>query len=532
MRNILLGAILLLAGCASGSGNRGAEAPGSALATSNEARTAAWFEVHLNHPVLLRGFLQRMPKGGDVHSHLGGAVYAESYLAWAAADDFCVEEEGDRLRLFECPARAGGRHLARALEDPRIYNQLIDQMSIRDLAHAGRSGHDDFFATFREFGLIAKHRSGDMLAEVATRAGSEHTGYLELMMTLRGGEALALGGQVGLGTDLAGARRRLVEAGLLDIATRARQDLDRAEARASTLLECDSGNPDPGCGVEVRYIQQVIRTRPPAEVFAQLVHAFELVQADPRVVGVNLVGPEDDRVARKDYTRHMEMLDFLWSRAPEVAVTLHAGELTLGMVPPKDLRFHIRQAVEVGHARRIGHGTALAYEDDFQGLLARMREQRVAVEVCLTSSDVILDVEGEDHPFRTYLDAEIPLILATDDAGVSRIDLSHEFLRAARTYGLGYRSLKAFARNSLDHSFLSGDSLWHRRDPHEVVAACADQPPGSPSPSAACAGFLAANERARQQWRLEAELAAFEALFASSTGYSSLQRAFGATVQP
>ncbi len=115
----------------------------------------------------------------------------------------------------------------------------------------------------------------------------------------------------------------------------------------------------------------------------------------------------------------MEMLDFLWSRAPEVAVTLHAGELTLGMVPPKDLRFHIRQAVEVGHARRIGHGTALAYEDDFQGLLARMREQRVAVEVCLTSSDVILDVEGEDHPFRTYLDAELPHITSLLTASLS-----------------------------------------------------------------------------------------------------------------
>lgn len=509
--------------------------------TSDEARTAAWFEAHLNQPTQLRGFLRRMPKGGDIHSHLGGAVYAESYIAWAAADDFClVEDDDERLRLLPCPAAGAAvgelRRVAEAIKDPRIYSRLIDQMSTRDLAHAGRSGHDDFFAAFSQFGPVTKPRYGDMLAEVAARAASERVGYLELMMTLRGGEAMSLGRGLDLspGRSLTEVRDRLLDAGLRDIVAGARQELDLAESRIRNLLECDTGDPDAGCGVERRYLQQVIRTRPLAEVFAQLVHAFELVRADPRVVGLNLVGPEDDRLARDDYARHMQMLDFLWTGAPEVNVTLHAGELAFGMVPPEDLRFHIRQAVELGHARRIGHGTALAYEDHSVGLLALMRERDVAVEVCLTSSDVILGVEGEEHPFRTYLQAGVPLVLATDDAGVSRIDLSHEFERAARTYGLGYRSLKAFARNSLDHSFLPGDSLWRRSDRsdrsvppeggkrnnvseggqgNEVVVACSGQPPGSPTPSPACADLLAASERAREQWRLEADLAAFEATF-------------------
>ncbi len=80
-------------------------------------------------------------------------------------------------------------------------------------------------------------------------------------------------------------------------------------------------------------------------------------------------------------------------------------------------------------------------------------------QVCLTSNDVILGIRGEEHPFRTYMEAGIPLVLATDDAGVSRIDLSHEYLRAVRAYGLGYRQLKTLTRNSLHHSFLAGDSL-------------------------------------------------------------------------
>ncbi|MFO1533984.1 MAG: hypothetical protein ABR562_10010, partial [Thermoplasmatota archaeon] len=49
----------------------------------------------------------------------------------------------------------------------------------------------------------------------------------------------------------------------------------------------------------------------------------------------------------------------------------------------------------------------------------------------------------------------MPLVLSTDDAGVSRIDLTNEYFRAARDYRLGYRDLKAIARNSLTYSFLA-----------------------------------------------------------------------------
>jgi adenosine deaminase len=88
------------------------------------------------------------------------------------------------------------------------------------------------------------------------------------------------------------------------------------------------------------------------------------------------------------------------------------------------------------------------------GLLAEMRARSVAVEINLTSNDVILDVRGKDHPLPTYLAAGVPVVISTDDAGVSRIDLTNEYFRAARDYGLDYRTLKAIARNALIHSFL------------------------------------------------------------------------------
>ena len=145
--------------------------------------------------------------------------------------------------------------------------------------------------------------------------------------------------------------------------------------------------------------------------------------------------------------------------------------LWLGLVPPEDLTFHIRQAVEIAGASRIGHGTALAFERDMDGLLAEMRSRPVAVEISITSSDLILGVRGRDHPLRTYLAAGVPVVLATDDPAVSRIDLSNEYFRAAREFGLDYRTLKAIARNALIHSFLPPDEKRREVDRFERSSA-------------------------------------------------------------
>src|SRR6516164_8655588 len=97
----------------------------------------------------------------------------------------------------------------------------------------------------------------------------------------------------------------------------------------------------------------------------------------------------------------------------EVPVALHAGELWLGLVPPPDLAFHIREAIEIAGARRIGHGVALAFERYMEGLLAEMRTRPVVVEVCLTSTDLILGVRGKDHPLPAYLAAGVPVVLSS-----------------------------------------------------------------------------------------------------------------------
>ncbi len=500
---------LFLAGCTVVGGGTPTLEMKHGADTALTQRAAAWFEAHRHRPTLLRTFIQRMPKGGDLHTHASGAAYAESYIAWAAEEDLCVVRATGSITWKPCNAEDGKVPIRQAYRDNALYNAIVDALSTRNLALAGRSGHDQFFAAFAKLGGGSR---GDQVAEIVTRAAAQAVVYVEVILPLPGAAVPNIGRQVGFDGDFAATRDKLLAAGLREEVAQGRQVLDTIEARVNEVLKCQGDQPRPGCFVTRRYQQQTVRTRPPEQVYAQLVYAFELVRAEPRVVGLNLVGREDHPRALRDYTLHMEMLGFLAAQYPDVPIALHAGELTLGLVPPEHLRFHIHQAVHIARAKRIGHGVDISYEDDAHALMADMRQRGVLVEMCLSSNDAILGVKGIAHPFPDYLQAGVPVALATDDEGVLRIDLSHEYWRAATTYGLGYQHLKTLARNSLTYSFLAGASLWQSTTPWRVVDACANDPLRSADPSTSCKEFLNANDRARLQWRLEQEFVTFERL--------------------
>ena len=199
----------------------------------------------------------------------------------------------------------------------------------------------------------------------------------------------------------------------------------------------------------LRYVWQVLRATAPETVFAQMLAGFEIASHDPRVVAVNLVQPEDAPIAVRDFALHMKMLAYLRTQYPRVPLTLHAGELTEGLVPPEALRSHVGDSVRIAGARRIGHGTAVMYEDGAIDLLREMAARRVLVEIALSSSDLILGVKGDRHPLRT---------LATDDAGVSRSTMTLEYRKAVEEQHLGYATLERLARNSIDYSFADADT--------------------------------------------------------------------------
>ena len=507
--------------------------------TLREQHAIRAFDVAKQNPLQLTAFLTRMPKGADLHMHLTGSIYAETSLKEASEDGFCINLA--TLSFFK-PERAsgvpqqavcgeGGTLADTVFHDQKLYDSMVDSFSMRTFVPtSGVSGHDQFFATFDRFNGLGKSHTGEWLDEVATRAAAQNEQYLEIMQTpiFTGVRQISshlqwpttpvdpAENRTGDGTgttreDLSRLRDVLLASGLRNEVATDRKELDEALADRDRIENCGQPSARAACSVTIRFLYQILRAFPPQQVFARALLAFEVASVDPRVAGLNFVQPEDSYMAMSEYHRQMLMLDYLHTIYPKVHIALHAGELAPGLVPPEGLRFHIREAVDLGHAERIGHGVDVLYEDDPHRLLKEMADRHIMTEINLTSNDVILNVKAPWHPLPAYLAAGVPVALSTDDEGVSRIDLTHEYVLAALEFHLSYLDLKRSARTSLEHSFLPGDSLWQRPDAFtRTIPACSGQSLGAANPTPTCLSFLRSSEKAAQQWELEHRYERFE----------------------
>jgi hypothetical protein len=495
--------------------------PGLALAdaAADPAIAKHFADIRTRTPEL-SAFLRAMPKGGDLHSHMVGSAYAEEYIEWGIKEKMCVELSSKKILPPPCDENMGKPLLKKAAKNLGIYASLVDAFSTRNYQLGMASGRTQFFTSFSRFDAVTETENGPAynLASAARRAADQNILYLELMFS----EGMRAARKIGKATpwtdDAANLRQTLLDSGVRALAAKTRAVYDKMERNARKLLNCpptaktDQATPltSAFCGVQVRYIASLKRIVPKEQLFAELVHAFELVKTDPRIVGINLVGPEDAPITLRTYRKQMELIGALKTIIPDVPVSLHAGELKLGMVPPKHLRSHIRDAVEIAKASRIGHGIDVMHEDRPYQLLETMANRKILVEINLTSNDIILGVKGRDHPFPTYLKHGVPVALSTDDEGVARINLTHEYTRAAQSYALSYGQIKTLSRNSLTHAFIDGKSLWGDALTAKPHLPCAAEPLGAKRPSSACADFLAKNAKATLQWRLERDYRAFE----------------------
>jgi len=470
-------------------------APALADAAS-EAKVAAVMEKLRPDAAALRVFLQQMPKGGDLHHHLDGSVWAEDFLTWADQDGWCIDKTSHALTPPPCtPAQIEARGLLN--RDPKFYSATIDALSLRNFVPGTGTGeasaHDHAFAAFPRFGAIMGGHLGDALAVTRQQAADDNVQYMEQITDPAGAFSPQLLQSVtnlapeNLEADVSGAitdailndekdrDKEKFDAALKQVAPllpalvrQARAEYDAAEKAARRRLACvDSVPPrdqavrleydiadQPACAVKVRYLYFVLRTFQPAQVFAQTALGFALADADPRFVGINLVAPEDDAVALRDFSLHMRIFQYFHRKYPKVKLSLHAGELSLGLVPPSALGFHIRDTIEIAGASRIGHGYEISYERDAASLMADMARKGIAVEVNLTSNAMSPGVKGAEHPLHMLMRAGVPFTLSADDEAVFRIDLTHEYVRAALEQKLTYSDLKTAARNGIRYSFL------------------------------------------------------------------------------
>src|SRR5215472_4237248 len=244
--------------------------------------TAAAFEAAREDRTASRAFLHRMPKGGDLHTHLGGAVYAERFIAWAA-------EQGLDLRNVvlakpQCD-RAGAVPVSDAMRDQALYNRMVDAFSMRWFlpTPAVPTGHDEFFAAFEKFGTVSGSRFVDMTVDQLKLYDSQNVQYVEFMVSSwcqneRERFVKAVTETTGDASKLAA----LEASGLGDCVAATRDGMTAATGKVTTALACDARNAQPGCGVTFRYILQINRNNSPDEVFVQTAIAAALIRRTAR----------------------------------------------------------------------------------------------------------------------------------------------------------------------------------------------------------------------------------------------------------
>ena len=525
----------LLIGCSSSAGKlrsgAGEEpASGARRADTPALAAARRLEAIREDPNELHAFFLDFPKGGDLHHHFNGSFYAETLIDAAIRKELCIDAAS--LQLAACESGDELQPVASFVAYASNYDAIVDALSLSGASTDPAAAREKFFSILGKFRPVLREPSPRLLSVLRKRAAAENVQYIESMIwTSR--ELFGIvnadpylsrwDGDMDKFFDVLAAN----EAFNALIARSVTQVRDLF-AGSQDELNCDRNDPPKACQVDVRFLHQIYRNSQPNQVFSKIIFSYLFAARsaergpDPRLVGVNIVGREDTQVSRRDYRLHMEMFRYVQGRVPGVNLSLHAGEMAAGQVPPEDLQFHVRDAVERARARRIGHGVDIRSEtcETASGpvsscahrILSTMADGGVVVEVPLTSNELLLGVRGADHPLPLYVRSGVPVVLATDDAGIFRTQLTREFVLAAMRYpALDYDDFKRFARNSLHFSFAPGKSLWRDAGYSEKVPECA----GAPASAAACSELLQASPKAQLQWRLEEELAAFEARFRS-----------------
>lgn len=389
-------------------------------------------------PAQLYQLLHALPKGGDLHNHLGGAGLPE---VWYEIATDPARNGGQvfytRTRVLNCggcgPAWRGrnldlvywvtirastwrnlpeccrGEFTALPELDPA---QKAAWLSAMKLDRPGE-GRDEFFeSTWPRLNELLTDAQviPELLVENLRAFGREGLLYLEFQAPV---------------FDMRDPDGRIVPPA--EMARRYEARLARPDAVAT--------------GVEVRFLHTVLRFAAEAEERIRETYAF-LDQHRGRWVGINLAGREDND---KGYPlRFLETFRELRRRYAGIGISIHAGEVD-------EPNAHVRDTLLLG-ATRIGHGVNLITDSDTMLL---MRQNRFLVEINLVSNQLLeYTPDIARHPFPEYLRFGIPVCLNTDDRGMWDSNMTDEYFTAVTEFNLAWSEVVQLGRTSLAHSFL------------------------------------------------------------------------------
>jgi adenosine deaminase len=137
------------------------------------------------------------------------------------------------------------------------------------------------------------------------------------------------------------------------------------------------------------------------------------------VVGLDVAGPESaDSDFRKKAGEYADL--FSKVRYHGLGITVHVGESEAS--PPAE----ILEMIEIAKPHRIGHGVQAINSDE---AMSALREKNICLEICPTSNLQTHAVQDPSHlrkTIRTFLDAEVPFTINTDNPYLSHTNLRYE----------------------------------------------------------------------------------------------------------
>lgn len=427
-----------------------------------------YFEKIRNNEAALTAFFAQMPKGGDLHHHYSGSIYAEPLLEDAISENFYLNTS--TMEVLQEKPSTGNWELFSILKSrgelDKYKQKIMEKWSVKDYNHVDYPSDKLFFESFGKFSPVIVGNFGQGLLELKNRAITENVSYIETQLStipsniktddlidfnikLR---ALAINrDEAGVKQILDSIYRTLLKR---DAAVYAEDFNTSFVAKLHNDLKIDNDS------FTMRYQNFVLRFMEPVDLFKNLVVAFISANTSPLMAGVNIVSPEDGETSMKDYWLHMVMFNYCHSQFPAVKYSMHAGELTLGLVQPEDLTWHIRDAVHVAGAYRIGHGVDMAYEEKAYDLLRFMAKNSIAIEINLVSNEFILKVKDNRHPISLYKEFGVPIVISTDDAGILRTNMTEQYVLLAKRYkDVSYATIKQYVYNSLYFSFIKDEAV-------------------------------------------------------------------------
>ncbi|MFV8342713.1 adenosine deaminase [Flavobacterium sp. XS2P39] len=425
--------------------------------------TNDYFEKIRDNEAALTAFFSHMPKGGDLHHHYSGSIYAEPLLERAIAENFYLNTETMSVSK-EKPSTGNWEQFStlKSKGTVDLYKQKIMQKwSVKDYNNVDYPSDKLFFESFMKFEPAIKGNFGQGLLELKNRAISENVSYIETQLAtipyaMDTDDLTKFNGQLrklALVKDEKAIQKTLdsLYNSLLkkEAVSFAKEYNTNFVAKLHNELKIDDSR------FTMRYQNFVLRFMEPVDLFKNLVIAFISADSSPLMAGVNIVSPEDGETAMKDYWLHMVMFKYCHSRYPNVKYTMHAGELTLGLVQPEELTWHIGAAVYTAGANRIGHGVDMAYEQNSYDLLRYMAKKTIPIEINLVSNEFILKVKENRHPLTLYKEFDVPIVISTDDAGILRTNMTEQYVLLAKRYkDVSYSDIKQFVYNSINYSFI------------------------------------------------------------------------------